>query len=360
MKNYTTYITGFALLIMGWSCKEVYYPEDIKSSERIPVIQGMIHNDEVPSVKLSWALRYEDNLTEYISGAEIRVTDDLGNMVTLEETGNGYYTALTSEFTGEPGRIYTLYVRLPDGNEYTSSPELLPGYPVVDSLYADPGTREVLTYSSSNEPLSELQEGLFILADLSEEADSVKYYRFSTKFVKEITYDLYPRTLMTKTVFEWKSGTIGNFYSANQTVEYSGKQVLREHPVGFLQYDYNPLLETDIATAPYPEGWVLTFKVYSISAKVYGYYNSIARQLGSNDQMFAPNPSQVESTVQCITDPEKEVIGVFEASAKTTVYKAFAWKDPEVYKSRDLVSFPEDVGDGSTLPFPPEFWVPFN
>ena len=360
MKNYPTYIIGFTLLIIGWSCKEVYYPEDIKSSERIPVIQGMIHNDEVPSVKLSWALRYDDNLTEYISGAEVRVTDDLGNMVTLEETGNGFYTSFNSELTGEPGRIYTLYVRLPDGNEYVSSPELLPDYPVVDSLYADPGTREILTYSGSNEPLTEKQEGLFILADLSGDTDSALYFRFSTKTVKEITYTQDPGTLGAKTVFVWETGTLGNFYSANHTIEYNNRQILREHPVGFLHFDYDASQETERATAPYPEGWVLIFKIYSISERAYNYYNSIAEQLGSNNQMFAPIPSQVNSTIRCLTDPEKEVIGIFEASAQTKIFKAFAWKDLEIYLARDLQSFPENLQDGSTLPFAPEFWVPFS
>ena len=360
MRNFTSYIIGLALVTTGWSCKEVYYPEDIESAEQIPVIQGMIHNDEVPSVNLSWALRYGDNFTEYISGAEIRVSDDLGNMVTLEEAGNGYYTKFSDEFKGEPGRTYTLYVRLPDGNEYVSSPEHLPEAPLIDSLYADPGTRKVYTYNSNNEPLSEIQEGLFILADLSDNADSALYYRFSTNTVKEITYTQDPGSLAAKTVFVWETGTLGNFYSANHTIEYNNRQILREHPVGFLHFDYDGSLETERATAPYPEGWVLIFKVYSISEKAYNYYNSIAEQLGSNNQMFAPIPSQVKSTVRCLTDPEKDVIGVFEASAQTKIFKAFAWKDLEVYQAKDLQSFPEDLQNGSTLPFAPEFWVPFN
>jgi hypothetical protein len=359
MKKHNVHTICFVALILGWSCKEVYYPGDLESTGSIPVIQGMIQEGAVPSVNLSWALRYSSKLQEYINGAEVDVTDDLGNITYLVETGNGNYSAVSDEFKGMTGRTYTLHVRLPDGNEYASSPALLQGHPVIDSLYADPGIRETYTYNENNEPISEYQKGLFILADLSGDADSALYYRFNTKALKEITYTKDPNSLGATTVYIWETTTLDNLYSVNHSFENGNRQVLREHPVGFLHFDYNPYLETDEATAPYPVGWVLTFKVYALSAEVYEYYNSIAEQLNSNDQMFAPIPSQVKSTIRCLTDPEKAVIGVFEASSVTTVYKAFAWKDAEVYQSKVLQSFPGDIQDGMMMTFPPEFWVPF-
>lgn len=360
MRNFVTYAFWLILTLTNWSCKEVYYPDDIESTERIPVIQGTIHENDVPLVQLSWALRYGDWQTEYISGAEVQVMDDQGNSVYLQETSSGNYTAPSGEYKGVPGRIYTLMVRLPDGHEYVSSPAPLLSQPLIDSLYADPDIREVYSYSAYNEPISEFQEGLHIMADLSCIADSTVYYRFNTEVVKEITYDENPRTLAVKVVYVWETSTLDYVYSVNKTVEYNDWQVLREHPVGFLHFDYNIHLETDKKTAPYPVGWVLIFKVYAVSAEVYDYYNSMALQLNAKDQIFAPVPSQVKSTVHCLTDPEKDVIGVFEASSVTTVYKAFAWKNAEVYQSKVLESFPEDVQDGMIKNFPPEFWVTFD
>lgn len=353
------FFIGLTALTFCGSCKEVYYPDEINSPEMIPVIDGMILKDEVPFVKLSWAMRYEDQIPESISGAFVQVADDLGNIVDLEETGAGYYTAVSDDFKGVAGRTYTLQVSLPNGETYGSVPVFLKEGAAVDSLYADPGERIVYTYNAYNEPVSVTQEGLYIMADLSGEADSTLYYRFHTDVVQEITYTQDPGTLAAKTVYVWETFILDKVYSVNRTHLNNNRQWLPEHPVGYLPFEYDPFLETETATAPYTIGWVLIFKVYAVSEAVYDYYQSISDQLNASNQIFAPIPSQVKSTLRCLTDPGKSVIGVFEASSVTTIYKAFGWKDLETYESKELESFPEDLENGSTLPFPPDFWVPF-
>jgi hypothetical protein len=118
-------------------------------------------------------------------------------------------------------------------------------------------------------------------------------------------------------------------------------------------------METSSTTGIYIVGWVLIFNVYSISGEVYNYYNSITQQLNANDQIFAPVPSQIRSNIRCINDPNKPVIGVFEAASLTTIYKAFIWNNLKVYKSRELSSFPDNIYGGSSERFPPYFWISF-
>src|SRR3990172_8193423 len=150
MKKLIIYAIGMAALITGWSCREVYLPDEINSPEKIPVIEGIIEEDDVPHVKLTWALGYDDKETEYISEAEITITDDLGNSVGLDEVDYGIYTSVFAEIRGAVGRTYTLHVLLPDGSEFISSPELLRKSPAIDSLYADPGIRNTYTYNTEN------------------------------------------------------------------------------------------------------------------------------------------------------------------------------------------------------------------
>jgi hypothetical protein len=359
MKIHKTYIIGLAVILLGWSCREVYYPKEINSAEKIPVIQGIILEGEVPSATLSWALGYKDQIREYITGAHVYVTDDLGNSVDMEETVTGTYRALSYDFRGVQGRIYTLQVELPDGNEYASTPVLLPMNPFIDSIYADPGTRTVYTYNSHNEPVPQDEQGLYIMADLSSYSNNVLYYRFNTKVVKEMVYYVDIGSTASHSIFVWDTYTLDNNYAVDFTVTQNYRQVLREHPIGFLPYVYDVSLETPTSTAPYTVGWVLTFNVYSISIDVYNYYNSIARQLNSNNQLFAPVPSQVKSNIQCISDPSKDVIGVFEASSLTTIYRAFGWKSLNDYYVRDLSYFPDLIHGGSIPRFPPYFWIFF-
>lgn len=359
MKMHNTYITGLAVMLLGWSCREVYYPDALDSARQIPVIQGMIPENDEPVVTLSWALGYREKDQEYISGAQVYVTDNHGNSAELFETSAGRYTVLYDDFPGIRGRVYTLKVVLPDHNEYESTPVLLPGNPFIDSLYADPRIETVYKYNDKNEPVPEDQRGLNIMADLSLVTDSTLYFRFSTQVVKEMLYTVGIGTPASHSIFLWDVYTLDDFYTVNYTVPQGNRQVLRGHTVGFLPYIYDASLETENSTAPFTVGWVLTFNVYSISGEVYTYYNSIEQQLNASNQIFAPVPSQVKSNVHCISAPEKEVIGIFEASTKTTLYKAFGWRDLESYEYKDLSSFPEINQGGTTSRFPPDFWISF-
>lgn len=356
LKISKTYLTILAIFILG-SCTEVYYPEEINSTEKIPVIQGMILENDVPTVTLSWAIGYKYQNMEYISGASVYVTDNLDNRADLVEASGGRYTVLSGEFRGIQGRIYTLHVTLPDGSEYASTPVLLPARPNIDSLYAAAGTRTVYSYYQFNEHIIEVQKGLYIMADLSANSDSMIYYRFNTKMVKEMVYTVGIGTTDSYPVYLWETSVVDNIYSVDLTITQNTRQVLREHPVGFLRYYYDASLETPNSTAPYTVGWVLTFSVYSITRDVYNYYNSIAQQLSASDQIFSPIPSQIKSNIYCQSDPDKDVIGIFEASSATTVYKAFGWNSLHVYRFKDLTSFPGQIQNGSMERLPPDFWI---
>lgn len=359
MKIHHIYIAGLAMMLLGYSCREVYYPDELDSTRQIPVIQGMILENEVPVVTLSWALGYREKEQQFISGAQVSVTDDRGNIAELSETYPGTYTVMHNGLTGITGRVYTLKVTLPDGHEYESAPVPLPGNPFIDSLYAEPVIETVFEYNEKNEPVPNDEPGLKIMADLSLAADSIRYFRFNTRVVKEMLYSVDIGTPASHSVFIWEVNTLDDFYAVNHTAPQGNRQVLREHTVGFLPYVYDASLETENSTAPYTVGWVLTFNVYSISAEVYAYYNSIEQQLNASDQIFAPVPSQVKSNIYCTSDPESEVIGVFEASSKTILYKAFGWVNLDRYNHLDLSSFPEITQGGTTSRFPPYFWISF-
>lgn len=374
MKLKTTYLVWLTILILGFACKEVYYPSDIDANVKIPVIQASIMENGYPMVTLSWAFGYKDTLQayqqQYISGAEVFVSDNLGNSVELKENssnvglnsasiGYGTYSPTSGDIIGVQGRSYTLQVKLPDGSEYSSAPVPLVKSPFIDSLYANPVSKTVYTYNSDNEPIGEQQQGLDILADLSGNTDSLLYYRFNTKVVQEMIIVVDPNTIGAHSVYLWSSSNLDNTYSVDLTLPQNNRQVLREHSVGFLRYFYDYSRETPDQSAPYTIGWVLIFNVYSISGSVYNYYNSIAQQLNSNNQMFAPVPSQIRSNIHCVSDPNKVVLGAFEASSNTTIYMAFRWMGLHGYQSKVLSYFPDYIYGGSQADFPPDFWINF-
>jgi len=347
-------------ILLLFSCREVYYPDELNSSKAIPIIQGQITEDETPTVVISRAMDYASTVPDYISEAEVIVSDNQGNEVALAESSPGHYEDAARVFFGTVGNTYKLEVKLKDGDEFVSSMVTIPGRPYMDSLYAVPGTKKSIRYDQFNNPYSVTHEGLYISSSLSANGDSTLFYRFNTAVLKESTCIRDPGSLMATPMFIWEMSTLDNIYSVDFTVKSGNRQVRPEHPIGFLRYFYDPTLATPKYSAPIIIGWVVVFKVYAISSDVYNYYQSIGTQLNSDDQMFAPVPSQVKSNIHCTTNPEQPVIGVFEATSSSTFCKAFRWISLDTYEYVNLESFPAGITAGSKLYFPPAFWISFN
>lgn len=358
-KQYIIFIFP-AMLLLLFSCREVYYPEDLNSGKVIPIIQGRIAEDESPSVVISRAMNYENAVPNYISRAEVIVSDNKGNEVVLTESTPGHYMDAVREMVGIVGTAYKLKVKLDDEEEFVSSIVSIPGRPNIDSLYAETGTKKATGYDQYNNPYSVTYEGLYISSSLSANGDSTLFYRFNTSVLKESTCMKDPGTLNAKPMFIWESYILDNIYSVDFTVKSGSRQVRPEHPIGFLRYFYDPTAATPQYSAPIIIGWVISFNVFAISSDVYNYYQSVGTQLNSSNQMFAPVPSQVKSNIHCTTNPEQPVIGLFEATSSRTYYKAFRWINMDTYQYINLESFPADIQAGTKLNFPPDFWISFN
>jgi hypothetical protein len=358
-KQHILFVYPFMILLLI-SCREVYYPEGLNTGKTIPIIQGQITEDESPTVVLSQAMTYESAVPDYISGAEVIVSDDKGNEVTLTESTPGHYVDAVMEMSGAVGTSYQLRVKMEAGEEFISSMVTMPEKPFIDSLYAVPGTKLAHAYDQYNQPISVTHEGLYLSTSLSSKGDSTLFYRFNTSVLKESTCIRYPNTPNSSPMYIWEPTTLDYVYSVDFSVSSGDGQVRPEHPLGFVRYFFDPTLATINFSAPIITGWVVSLKVYSISFDVYNYYQSVGDQLNSNDQMFAPVPSQVKSNIHCTTHPELPVIGIFEANSSTTYYKAFRWISLDTYEYINLESFPDDIQEGSKLYLPPSFWISFN
>jgi hypothetical protein len=354
MKKLAIYIL-IPLLITIFSCREIYYPEDLDWNERIPVIQGVIMEGQSPVIRMYWAVDYEHDSMRYITGATVIVSDDIGTTDSCYGSWTGSYFGSHS---GIPGRTYTLKVVLDDGREFISIPQLLQPAPHIDSIYCIPGKHSEYVYGSSGKPVYTHMQGLFLHTDVSNNYPGTLYYRFNTTLVKLSNYTVDLNSPSSYSVYVWETTTMDNTYTVDRSVTVDNRQILSGHPVGFLRYYYDPSLQSSTRTAPYTDAWVVKQNVYSISSDAFQYYNSVGSLLGGNNRIFAPVSSQVRSNVFCVSDPKEKVIGIFEASSMSSIYRAFGWKGLNSYRVKDLDSYP-DVGTGSQDRFPPYFWIYF-
>lgn len=119
MLNKTIFLIILLVLTVLSSCEKVIQL-DLKDSEQQIVIEGEINaDDSVHTVLISKSIKFsEENMFPGISGANVTISDNLGNSESLIEVSNGKYQ--TTNLKGIEGRTYTLSVVI-DGKTYTSN-----------------------------------------------------------------------------------------------------------------------------------------------------------------------------------------------------------------------------------------------
>jgi hypothetical protein len=358
MRVYRIPVILLVLIVNITSCRELYFPDDIRSLDQTLVIMGIICEGSSPVVNITYAMGYYEDTEIPVSDATVFIKDNLGNQVGLLEESPGSYKPASDEFKGVSGRIYTLHIVTPDGNEYESDPVRINEKAVIDSLYAQAGELDIILYNPDGEPyMDKIREGLHLYADVSGTISSTIYCRFNTSVIRLYSY-LVNTFGGAVSYYVWDSpSAVDDFYSVDFTNADHGRQILPEHKIGYLPWNFPENLPPNaFSVTTY---YVLIMKVYSISAEVYDYCYSIDRQLNSDNQMFAPVPSQINSNIHCVSDQVRTVTGVFEASSMTAAYKAILYLGKDNFRSKTLTEFPDSLGSGFQTVNPPDFWISY-
>jgi hypothetical protein len=105
------YILCTVQIVLATSCYKVYEPK-IAKGQNVLVVNGMITNKtEAYHIILSYADPYNSTSSPELSGgASIYVEDNLGNQYSFYEGNKGDYASDSMQFTGQPGRKYSLHI----------------------------------------------------------------------------------------------------------------------------------------------------------------------------------------------------------------------------------------------------------
>ena len=121
-----------SIILFFCSCQKVI-DVDIKNAEKKYVVEAIVTDKPGDSkVLLSKTKNVsENNVFPGISGATVSIMDNAGNSTIFTETTAGNYAA--SNFTGEPGKTYSLLVKL--NGETFSSQSSMPQKINLDTLF---------------------------------------------------------------------------------------------------------------------------------------------------------------------------------------------------------------------------------
>jgi len=167
MSNVSTKNTIRTLLFMTivafvFSCVEEVDIEGSVGSdtvaEDILVVESTITDEfKNQQVLLSRASSFENDSTLSEAGAQVTVTDELGNTFSFGDQGDGIYVSL-SPFAVQEGTAYQLSIRTVRGEEVVSDWVTSVGQSSIDGLYAerifsDNGVEGMAIYADSSNPL---------------------------------------------------------------------------------------------------------------------------------------------------------------------------------------------------------------
>ena len=353
--GYKSAITLISVFLLC-TCIDPYYPK-LGGYESLLVVDGLITNsDNSSTIRLSRTFQQVSSGPSVVSDANVYITDDTDNRISLANKGNGIYKTDSLEFKGIPGRTYVLHVQTTDGEEFESDPCMM--YPVqeIDSIYFE---KDQQFFSNG----TQAAEGIMIYLD-SKGGLGNPYYRwtfdetwkFKVPYPKIYDYIKTPgkpnapvfRPVKDVKEFCWKNNQSGEVLIRSIGEVNDGK--VMKQPVSFIATG-----QTDRLLIQYS----ILVKQYSVSKQEYDFWNNLKQVNETGNDIFAKQPYSVISNIHNTKNPNERVLGYFQISAISQKRKYILFRDVALtglhfysYPCQTQAYSPIDFGIGP----PPRTW----
>jgi hypothetical protein len=314
------------LLIFIDACVE---PLELKDDEFVDalVVDGMI-TDKPGSYTLTLKHSSRTNAkvekTAGISGAIVTLHDSEGNSVQYNEAAAGIYVTPVNAIQGIVGRSYHVSISV-NGKEYVSKPSKMMPAGTIDAIYG------------------QFEENVINFHDLRLPQDAIRIYFNSTgtpgypnmfRWRWTGTYEVltYPDLAVRNGPRGSKipdplkcsgltyNGVFNRVFPCEccqcYVPEYSQQVQVSENSF-FSSTEFNNVL---LATLPY-EGarffykYRLKMEQISLDETSYDYWRLAMAQQKSVSDIFQPNTIRMTGNIECVSDPNERVLGIFSASA---------------------------------------------
>jgi hypothetical protein len=244
---------------------------DVEQADSKIVIEGLLTNQSGKQfVKVARTVGfYDEGINPAVSGATVRVTDNLGNVTPYTESENSGVYLPDAAFVGQVGRTYSLEVVV-DGDTYSATEELL-SVTKIDSL----------TYGISEEEYGDPEEkGRYYSAFMytKEPQDEDNFYMF--KFYRN---------------GEWLNDN-------GEDITVTDDVAVGEAIEGLEMPEYHAL------------GDSVSMEMYSLTKTQYIYWSDVANLIFSDGGVFSPLPANPRSNIS------GGALGVFQVSSVESDY----------------------------------------
>ncbi len=283
-------------LFMLYGCIDPFYP-DIEEYENVLVVDGLITDENVAyQVRLSRTLHFDDIDKKPVPGAVVQVIDDLGNTYMFTEVTSGTYRSDPNEFVGRSGRKYKLLIETTDGNKYESAFEELKKIPDIDSIHWQ--YKEKPSIDPDN-PV----KGIEILVDTHDPENKTRYYSWNWYETWEFLTP-YQKDTLPSHCWKYDSSRVIQIGSTDHLTE----DILQNYPLYYISGSTNRLARR----------YSVLVKQYSLTKEAFNYWSRIKETNENTGTLFDAIPTQVTGNITDLSNPDKPVLGYFQASAVTS------------------------------------------
>lgn len=351
------------MVFLPYGCTDIFDPS-VNSNKVELVVDGLITNAaENYSVYLCYANPYNSSSAPVpATNCKLTITDDLGNIFNVGEVGNGYYQTTPSQFVGQVGRTYTLYINSADGTKYKSAGQLMEQVLPIDSIYGQIITKEYQVYAGDGSTYNEYESGINSYVNIHKPANNLTDFNFintilveslSTKQVNDTVISGKDTSieLVNKTTYWWNYQNLDDVANIASSNPLTGTSNIVDHPLSFFPTDVKDYYVSGNQTL---YNFVLNTKEMAINSDTYNFYNLMDEQLNSGDELFDPVAQQVVGNMTCTSDAGATVLGKFEASSYTNYSYIVTIRNNQVnYSSTPYIGNISHNGDSTAQP---SFW----
>lgn len=321
----------FVITVFG-ACLDEIDLEAPRGLAQSLVIQGklMKGNPSVVTLSITTVFNFSSIISNTVNAKEVKIIDDQGNALRLEESGPGIYRLEIPfdhpEFKVETGRSYRINISTFDNREFASAFETL--NPVLSNgqLDAKLVQREiVINEDILSRPAVEFSVESNFINDAQEKARVLWEVERTYKVTDDSGYLCY--------VTEPLGATDVVVFDGN---EVSGGEVIL------------PIYE-EFVGSQMSEGYYLTAYQQSLSEGAYNYFKQVTQLISQSGNMFESPVGKIISNIQNVNNPDEDVFGYFYATEFNAIR---VYVDPtEVGNPRTLCPIVRPPG-GSECPEP--------
>lgn len=305
----TRFILYYILsLLFFQSCIKPFTPNIDNESALKVVVSGKLTNKEgYQLVSLSKSIALEDWKYQALSNCKVSIWDENGTEFQLHEYLEGEYRVWMNDEDLKIGTAYHIRIFTPDGDELVSEPDIMPEVASVNI----PSYQMDSTFSGAYNAYT---KGLQFYIDIDGDKLDNRYYLFEM----DATYEhhaVYDR--------EWYyDGRVHHIYPPDSSLYFcwTTERVPEIFTLSTENLAENKFLNFDLHFVTFHQqhltyGYSLLFRQLGLSKEAYLYWENMRLNNNQNASLYSKQPVDTQGNIKNLTNPEKEVLGFYSASA---------------------------------------------